>query len=150
MTFDERPKLPPARQRTTQQHDRRSMPGYLPNQNERIRRSGSGQNYVYTPWFYRRVYHIIALVSQNPSGRRELGKIIREFRESDRRSLSQERFAEIADIDRTYYASIERGEGNPSFEMLWTIVSTLGISWQEFGRTLDDDTVLSKPPQQRR
>lgn len=150
MTFDERQKLPPTRQRTTKQHDWRLMPGYLPDQNERKYRSISRQNYVYTPWFYRHAYHIIAFVSQNPSGRGELGKILREFRERDRRSLSQERFAEIADIDRTYYASIERGEGNPSFEMLWTIVSTLGISWQELGRTLDDDKVLSKPPPQRR
>jgi transcriptional regulator with XRE-family HTH domain len=89
-------------------------------------------------------------VSKNLSGRRALGKILREFRERDRRSLSQERFAEVAEIDRTYYAGIERGEGNPSFEMLWTIVSTLGISWQEFGRTLDEDKALSKPPLQRR
>ncbi len=83
-------------------------------------------------------------------GRRALGKIIRDFRERDRRSLSQERFAEIAEIDRTYYAGIERGEGNPTFEMLWTIVSTLGISWQEFGRTLDEDKTLCKPPPPRR
>jgi transcriptional regulator with XRE-family HTH domain len=72
------------------------------------------------------------------------------LREQDRRSLSQERFAEVAEIDRTYYASIERGEGNPSFEMLWTIVAALGISWQEFGSTLDKNPILSKRPPQRR
>ncbi|HEY9471086.1 MAG TPA: helix-turn-helix transcriptional regulator [Propionibacteriaceae bacterium] len=87
---------------------------------------------------------------ENLEGRRALGSIIRAFREADRRSLSQERFAEIADIDRTYYAGIERGEGNPTFEMLWTIVSTFGLTWQEFGRALDHDALLSQRPPLRR
>jgi len=108
--------------------------------------SGIPRNYVYIPWSDRHWPNILAFVPDNTNGRLALGSIIREFREGDQRSLSQERFAEIADIDRTYYASIERGEGNPSFEMLWTIVSVLGVTWQEFGRALDEDPVLRRRP----
>ncbi len=132
------------------------MPVHPPNECERQRRPYSRYDfpysrydYVNTPSSYRHLSRILAIVTRTNAARRALGKILRTFREGDRRSLSQERFAEIAEIDRTYYASIERGEGNPSFEMLWTIVSALGISWQELGTTLDQDKVLSKPPRQR-
>ena len=111
-----------------------------------MRVSGTARYYVYIPWFEQHRHHILTFVSENTNGRLALGSIIREFREQDQRALSQERFAEIADIDRTYYASIERGEGNPSFEMLWTIVSVLGVTWQEFGRALDEDPVLRRRP----
>jgi len=54
--------------------------------------------------------------------------------------------AAIADMDRTHYASIERGMANPTFEKLWAIVSGLGITWETFGRELDRHSVLRRRP----
>jgi transcriptional regulator with XRE-family HTH domain len=88
-------------------------------------------------------------VNKDVSGRAALGSVIRDLRENDPRSLSQERFAEVADIDRSHYASIERGERNLNFELLWMIVSALGISWQEFGRALDEHPALRRRPPDR-
>lgn len=54
--------------------------------------------------------------------------------------------AAIADVDRTHYASIEQGLANPTFEMLWALVSAFEISWESFGRELDRYPVLRQRP----
>ena len=51
---------------------------------------------------------------------RKLGENVRAKRET--RKLSQEKLAELADLDRTYISGIERGARNP------TILSTLRIA----------------------
>ena len=53
-------------------------------------------------------------------------------------------------MDRTHYASIERGAANPTFEKLWGIVAGLEISWETFGRELDKQPRLRQRPITRR
>jgi transcriptional regulator with XRE-family HTH domain len=87
-------------------------------------------------------------VNRNPEGRRALGAILRRFREA--RDLSQQDLGLEADVDRTYVGAVERGEQNPSFENLWQLLSTLGVTWEEFGRALDAEPALRERPRTRR
>lgn len=56
----------------------------------------------------------------------KLGSRIREMRQQ--KSLSQEDFAQIAELDRSYIGQIERGERNISFNNLVRIASAFDIS----------------------
>src|SRR5688500_9631897 len=83
-------------------------------------------------------------VNRNPAVRRALGAILRALREDH--ELSQEELGHIADIDRTYVGSVERGERNVSFENLWMLLHALGVSWTELGQALDRDPVFRERP----
>ncbi len=89
-------------------------------------------------------------MNRNPKGRRALGQALRALRNQDSRELSQDGLALASDVDRTHYASIERGLGNPTFEMLWALVAGLEITWESFGRELDRHPVLRQRPITRR
>ena len=53
---------------------------------------------------------------------------IRSNRTDERgKKMSQERFAEMLDLDRTYYGRIERGEHSASIETCFKISEALGI-----------------------
>lgn len=58
--------------------------------------------------------------------RRRLGVKIRELRE--KKDLSQEEFAEVCGLHRTYIGSVERGERNLTLASIETIAKALGIS----------------------
>jgi len=62
---------------------------------------------------------------------RGFGCLVRELRE--RQGLSQEEFAERAQVHRTYIGGIERGERNPTLTTIQKIASALGV---EPGRLL--------------
>jgi XRE family transcriptional regulator, regulator of sulfur utilization len=53
-----------------------------------------------------------------------LGNVIRMHR--DRRGLSQEALAALADVDRSFLGEVERGEASPSLETLVKIANALG------------------------
>ncbi len=57
--------------------------------------------------------------------RKELGEKIRKAREKAK--LTQADVAKAADIDVTYFSRIERGEANPSYEILHNILSILKV-----------------------
>jgi transcriptional regulator with XRE-family HTH domain len=57
--------------------------------------------------------------------RREPGETFRGARE--KAGLTQVEVAAIAGIDVTYYARIERGLGNPSYEKIHSIMKALKI-----------------------
>lgn len=63
---------------------------------------------------------------------RALGSAIRAYRQ--RLGLSQERFAGLIELHRTYVGAIERGERNPSFRNLVKIATGLGIPLSELLR----------------
>lgn len=63
--------------------------------------------------------------------RQELGEQIRNARE--KANLKQQEVAELAAINVSYYAQIERGEVNPSFEKLHNITTVLGIKTLDIG-----------------
>lgn len=58
-------------------------------------------------------------------GRKELGDKLRRVREG--LGLTQAEVAKKADLHTNYYARIERGEENPSFEKLQGIMKVLKI-----------------------
>jgi transcriptional regulator with XRE-family HTH domain len=60
------------------------------------------------------------------------GKRLRGLREAA--NLSQESFADISGLDRTYVGGVERGERNISLVNLHRISTALGISLQELFR----------------
>lgn len=59
----------------------------------------------------------------------QLGKVIRERR--NELGYSQEAFADVCDVHRTYIGSIERGERNISLKNILTIASALKIKSSE-------------------
>ena len=58
-----------------------------------------------------------------------LGERIRDLRKA--RGWSQERFADICGVHRTYMGHLERGEKNVSFNTLSRLADALGISLAE-------------------
>lgn len=55
----------------------------------------------------------------------KLGKNIRKERE--RQGKTQEKVSLDAGIEMSYFSKIERGEANPSLEIIYTIVKALGV-----------------------
>jgi transcriptional regulator with XRE-family HTH domain len=63
--------------------------------------------------------------SEQAKARKELGEKLRRVREGT--SLTQQDVANSSGMHVNYYARIERGEENPSFEKLQSIMKVLGI-----------------------
>jgi transcriptional regulator with XRE-family HTH domain len=57
--------------------------------------------------------------------RKELGETFRQARE--KAGLTQVKVAEMVEMDVNYYARIERGLGNPSYEKVHGIMKALKI-----------------------
>jgi transcriptional regulator with XRE-family HTH domain len=53
------------------------------------------------------------------------------------KGLSQEGFAELCDLDRTYVSGIERGERNVSLRNLEVLANGLGLSLSDLFNGLD-------------
>jgi transcriptional regulator with XRE-family HTH domain len=53
------------------------------------------------------------------------GKKVRAFREA--KGWSQERFAEAAELHRTYVSGVERGVRNPTLTVVRRIAQALGV-----------------------
>ncbi len=62
--------------------------------------------------------------------RNKVGGRVKELR--TQQSLTQERFALVAGVNRSYLADIEKGNRNFGFDTLERIVSGLGVSYSEF------------------
>jgi transcriptional regulator with XRE-family HTH domain len=66
-----------------------------------------------------------------------LGRVIRRLRTE--RGISQEGLAAISGIDRTFMGEIERGEANPSFDVLQRIASGLTVRLSELIRQYESE-----------
>ncbi|MBI3668189.1 MAG: helix-turn-helix transcriptional regulator [Acidobacteria bacterium] len=53
------------------------------------------------------------------------GEVVREVR--TRRGLSQEKLAELADLDRTFVSMIERGKRHPTLETAKRLAEALDV-----------------------
>ena len=67
--------------------------------------------------------------SKNRSAREILGENIRRVRAA--RRLTQEKLAELAQLDRTYVGSLERAERNPSLDVMGRVARALGVTLAE-------------------
>lgn len=77
-------------------------------------------------------------------GRDLVGFNIRRLRVE--RSISQERLAFDAGVDRSYLGSVERGEENPTVDVLDKLAKTLGVALAEFFATKTDAPSLGLRP----
>ena len=66
--------------------------------------------------------------------KQDFGKKVQELRKLS--GLSQEKFALLIDMDRTYFASVESGKRNISIENIFKISKGLNISLEELFRGL--------------
>ena len=57
---------------------------------------------------------------------KRVGRNVRRFREA--KGLSQEGFAEVSRLHRTYVSGIERGVRNPTLYVLQRLADALGVS----------------------
>ncbi len=64
--------------------------------------------------------------SFDPTVARAFADVIRA--ERVRRGVAQDQFALLANVDRSYYGKLERGERQPSLALLLRIASALGVS----------------------
>lgn len=64
--------------------------------------------------------------------RRAVGLRVRRLREQQ--GLSQEVLGERAKLHRTYVGSVERGERNPSLDVLHSLADGLGVQIEELFR----------------
>ncbi|TAH32860.1 XRE family transcriptional regulator [Candidatus Saccharibacteria bacterium] len=71
------------------------------------------------------IVYIIMTDGEQEKTRRRLGKVLHEAREAA--GLTQQEVATKAGVHVNFYARVERGEGNPSFEKLQSIMKALGI-----------------------
>jgi len=76
-----------------------------------------------------------------------LGRRVRELRAA--RKWSQEEFAHISGLHRTYIGQIERGEKNISFENLSKISGVLGLTLSELLAGLDEVGVRDRKSKAR-
>ena len=65
------------------------------------------------------------------------GKAVRELRKE--RGLSQEPFADLAGIDRSYMGHIERGEKNVTLTKIYQLTSALGITVLELFKRIEEN-----------
>ena len=77
-----------------------------------------------------------------------LGKRVHDLRAA--KEWSQEEFAHISGLHRTYIGQIERGEKNISFENLTKIFSVLGVTLSELLSGLEEGGALGKPESKRK
>ena len=54
------------------------------------------------------------------------------------RGYTQERLAELTKLSTRHIAGIEKGEANPSFEVLYTITTVLGVSFDVIFNPADE------------
>jgi transcriptional regulator with XRE-family HTH domain len=62
-----------------------------------------------------------------------LGRNLRRYREA--RGLSQEAFADVVGVHRTYMGGVERGERNLTLKSVERIAATLGVEAVELLKT---------------
>lgn len=74
---------------------------------------------------------------------RTLGLRIRDLR--SHRGFSQEAFADIAGVHRTYMGHLERGEKNLSFLSMLKVANALGISLSELLTGVEDPKSTATP-----
>ena len=58
--------------------------------------------------------------------------------------MSQEQLGYAAQLHRTYVGAVERGERNPSFESIDRVLAALQITWENFGRALDEFAIPAR------
>ena len=79
-------------------------------------------------------------------GRELVGRNVRRIRVA--KDISQERLAFDSGVDRSYLGGVERGEENPTVDVLERLATTLGIALAELFSTeqIEGDLPEGLPP----
>ncbi len=64
--------------------------------------------------------------SFEPDAAKAFGEVVRSLREEQ--GVAQDQFALLANVDRSYYGKLERGERQPSLGLLLRIAKGLGVA----------------------
>jgi transcriptional regulator with XRE-family HTH domain len=75
-------------------------------------------------------------------GRKLVGLNLRRLRVA--RNISQERLAFDSGVDRSYLGGVERGEENPTIDVLDRLAATLGVSLAEICAPVDEGAGIVK------
>jgi transcriptional regulator with XRE-family HTH domain len=78
---------------------------------------------------------------------KEFGARVRALREQQ--GFSQERFAEMCSLHRTYYGAVERGAHNISLANISKIAAALGVPLEELFRGVKTYDLRSEEARQR-
>lgn len=81
-------------------------------------------------------------------GRKLVGRNIRRIRVDQK--ISQERLAFDSGVDRSYLGGIERGEENPTVDVLDRIAEILAVELQELFEASDNPELSSGLPRGRK
>ena len=85
----------------------------------------------YRPLFYRLLNLKYFIMTDNEKQElKKLGDKLRLFRLN--KNISQEKLAEITNLDRTYITSLERGKRNPSIIILKKLAECLDVNPNDF------------------
>jgi transcriptional regulator with XRE-family HTH domain len=71
-----------------------------------------------------------------------IARILRNYR--SQMDVSQERLARLARVDRTYVGKVERGNVNPTIYLMNRLLRAIGVTWKDFGETLDRELGTSE------
>ncbi|HVG22385.1 MAG TPA: helix-turn-helix transcriptional regulator [Blastocatellia bacterium] len=66
---------------------------------------------------------------------KQFGEVVKAVRE--KQGVSQEKLAELAEIDRTYMSMIERGKRRPTLEVASRIAGALGMKLSQIIRRVE-------------
>jgi XRE family transcriptional regulator, regulator of sulfur utilization len=90
--------------------------------------------------------------SFEPAVAKAFGQAVRELRVKV--GFAQDEFALLANVDRSYYGKLERGERQPSLTLMLRIASGLGLSGTDlmahFEAALETKSVEVKPSGKKR
>lgn len=73
----------------------------------------------------------------NDDSQKNFGQVVREMRTE--KGLSQEAFADLCGLDRTYIGGVERGERNISIMNISKIASALGVNISDIFKHIEEN-----------
>lgn len=81
--------------------------------------------------------------SFDPAVASAFGSVVRQLRETT--GIAQDRFALLAEVDRSYYGKLERGERQPSLALMLRIARALSITASSLVERVESKMALSGP-----
>jgi DNA-binding XRE family transcriptional regulator len=96
-------------------------------------------NSDYSPWIQGKIYLTFVKTKVRMMIVKVFGQVLRELRVS--KKLSQEKLAELTDLDRTYISLLERGQRQPSLTTIFKVSIALGIRPSDLVEKVQDRTI---------
>lgn len=88
------------------------------------------------------------MLSPHSAHRESFGARVRSFRTE--RGWSQEDFAHLADLDRTYVSGVERGRRNPTLDVIVRLAAALDVAPSALLESIAVTYEPQEPPAHRR